>query len=969
MIRNSEFTMTAAKVSHEILRLSNRLANQIKFARGLMTLHPGKAKTWDRLIKEVESAMTAAMATGTQAVIARAVEEAETTLAPIGKVAKTYTIHCVGHAHIDMNWQWSWPETVAVTHDTFSTVLRLMEEFPEFTFSQSQASVYRILEELAPEMLARIAQRVKEGRWEVSASHWVEGDKNMAGGEALCRHILYTRQYMKTLFGLTPEDVAIDFSPDTFGHAASIPTYLVRGAVKYYYLHRPGVQTPVKPMAFWWQGPDGSRVLVRNDMDLGYNNRPDSWIADHLLKFVREVGGNSDLIVYGIGDHGGGPTRYDVAKILEMDSWPLYPNVKCSTLRAFYTGLERDATRLKVIRGELNMEFTGCYTTQSQIKRANRFGETRLADAEIAAIVAGCVAAKPYPGAALKEGWRDTLFSHFHDILPGSGVHDTRTYTHGLFQKTMAATGMIETQSLRALAARVDTRSSEKPGFSERAPGFSPNALGAGVGFGTGVGGLSGAEQTTGSGSRPMMIFNPTAHAREEVVTATIWDNTRSQAGQELKSRSFVVSGPDGRTRAAQTLSNGHYWGHDYLMIAFPVSVPGLGYSVYTVTEAGGQEAEAPTQVVSQLKPEHHCAYAADEQRHEGLDNGLIRLELDPSTGGIRRLLDHRRKRALIDQPAAAPVLEYLIERSKVMTAWSMADGLIQPAPVLVSLKRKGVGPYQAALEACYSVAESEMTVTYAVKAGDPRVYIGIQGTWFQRGSAKVGVPTLRLALPLALNDARGRYEIPFGSIDRTMNCGEEVPALQWVHVTGKAGKNGAGLLLANDSKHGHSLDGNVLRLTLIRSSFDPDPLPEIGQHEIYLTLQPTGVDLSVAQAIAVGNDLNHPLRVVGTDVHQGALPVRAQLAAIGPDNIVLSGMKQAEEAGDLIVRLCETAGRTTTASIRLDSRLAGKVVGAVEVDLMERDVRNGSAKARGQAVSVRIPAHGISTVRIRIKR
>jgi alpha-mannosidase len=109
------------------------------------------------------------------------VAQAEETLAPIARVAKRYTIHCVGHGHIDMNWMWSWPETVAVTNDTFATVLRLMEEYPTFTFTQSQASVYAILERFNPEMLDQVRRRVKEGRWEVAASHWVENDKNMAG--------------------------------------------------------------------------------------------------------------------------------------------------------------------------------------------------------------------------------------------------------------------------------------------------------------------------------------------------------------------------------------------------------------------------------------------------------------------------------------------------------------------------------------------------------------------------------------------------------------------------------------------------------------------------------------------------------------------------------------------------------------------------------------------------------------------
>ena len=165
-------------------------------------------------------------------------------------MAKTYTVHNVGHAHIDMNWMWPWPETVAVTNDTFTTVLRLMDEFPDFRFTQSQASVYEIARRYNPALFERIKARVAEGRWEVAASQWVEGDKNLASGEAIARHLLYTRRFMEEQLGLKPEDVPIDFEPDTFGHAHTIPTLVSRGGVT------PLLHVPGRP------GREAARLLV-----------------------------------------------------------------------------------------------------------------------------------------------------------------------------------------------------------------------------------------------------------------------------------------------------------------------------------------------------------------------------------------------------------------------------------------------------------------------------------------------------------------------------------------------------------------------------------------------------------------------------------------------------------------------------------------------------------------------------------
>ena len=157
--------------------------------------------------------------------------QAEEILAPLGQAAKEYTIYCVGHAHIDMNWMWSWPETVALTYDTLATMDKLMDEFPEFRFTQSQASVYALTRQYAPELFQRIKQRVAEGKWEIVASQWVEGDKNLASGEILCRHLLYTRRWFEKHMGIAADQVKIAWEPDTFGHCWTLPGILARGGV------------------------------------------------------------------------------------------------------------------------------------------------------------------------------------------------------------------------------------------------------------------------------------------------------------------------------------------------------------------------------------------------------------------------------------------------------------------------------------------------------------------------------------------------------------------------------------------------------------------------------------------------------------------------------------------------------------------------------------------------------------------
>lgn len=202
-----------------------RLTAQLNFANQLCAAYRGRAEDWKLRILEAGRVAQEGLK-GKTGDLDELVAQGEAILAPIGRAAKEYTLLCISHAHIDMNWVWSWPETVAVTNDTCQTMLTLLDEFPEFIFTQSQASLYELIERYNPLMFEAIRQRVAEGRWEVTASQWVEGDKNMSSGESINRHLLYTREYFRDRFQLTPEDVEVAFEPDTFGHPATLPAIL-----------------------------------------------------------------------------------------------------------------------------------------------------------------------------------------------------------------------------------------------------------------------------------------------------------------------------------------------------------------------------------------------------------------------------------------------------------------------------------------------------------------------------------------------------------------------------------------------------------------------------------------------------------------------------------------------------------------------------------------------------------------------
>ncbi len=948
-----------AGTNHDV----NRFTAQVEFARGLAKALPQESAGWPALLVRAEQTVAEAIASGDAARIKTAVAKAEVLLTPIGTVAKTFTIHCAGHAHIDMNWMWGWQETVACTNDTFETVLKLMDEFPDFCFTQSQASVYQIAKEYHPELFARIKAKIKEGRWEVVASHWVEGDKNLASGESLCRHLLYTRQFMKTEFDLNPEDVTVDWSPDTFGHAHTIPSIDARGGVKHYYMCRSGASD--RPAAFWWKGPDGSKVLVNREIQW-YNSDLRPHMSAKLLEFHKMTGLRDWMQVYGVGDHGGGPTRRDLAMMKDMHTWPIFPNWKFATTSSFFKILEQ-APDLPTLDQELNYEFTGCYTSQSAIKRNNRFGENLMAEADVAATLAHVALGRAYPGEALAKSWRDVLFSHFHDILPGSGVRQTREYNAGMFQRIQASAGQIRTQSLRALAKVIDTTSGGR--FDATAPPQLPEHESIAMGAGSGRMGndLSNAGFVA-DGGRAFVFFNPTAWAREEVVTATVWDMDNGPSATPMKDRSYVATRADGTVVAAQRVGDGHYWGHAFVDLAFPVAVGPLGWSTCIVTENAHPEAKPGCRV-------KHEGWVNQNATSLELENDLVRVTFDRHTGGIASLVLKATGEDLVERGQQLGVLEYVLERACGMSAWVLGDVQQRANLEIEALEVTAHGPHVATMQAKAKINGSRFTVAYTIRAGSPVVEIAVHGTWIEIGRPDLGIPRLAMRFPLALSGVKARYEIPFGSIERAEPAGQEVPSLRWADVVGMsttgspAGKP-AGLTLLNDSKYGHSLDGSTLRLNLIRSSYDPDPIPEVGTHSMRMAVVPHAGVLPVADLVRLGAAFNHPLQGIGTGIHAGALP-HTVAAGVTCDQagVLVTQIKWAEDGDALIVRLQETSGTATGATLGFSPVIFGTLKSAVETDVLERGLTTSTAKTASGGCTVTVAANGIATVKVAFSR
>lgn len=940
----------------EAQQWGRRIECELDFARAFARLKKSESE-WVPLIEKATGIVLATDGARSVDTFIENVRTAEALLAPIARQARTMTIHCVGHGHIDMNWMWSWPETTATTHDTFASVLSLMREYPELTYSQSQASVYALIERLHPEMFAEIQQRVAEGRWEVTAAHWVEGEKNYASGESLVRHLLNTRRWIAEKFGLSPEDVPIDWEPDQFGHADTIPAILSRAGVKYYYACRlgGGFDHAVngdfpRPRLFWWESPDGSRILVNRESTWynSYVNIGDN-IALPAVAFSEETRLSDWMNVFGIGNHGGGPTRVEIDYLRSMADWPVYPNVVFSTAKRWYdTVSAHDLSHIPVLAQELNFEFTGCFTSQSLIKQANRFGENQCVEAEALAVVAGLDRAE-----RLREAWTNVCFNQFHDILPGSGVRQTREHATALFQETAAITGAIKRDAGKALAARIDTVAllpDNADAQDEIAAGSRANTpFVAGAGIGAMETGIS---KSNGGGRRflPYVVWNGCAWQRTESVVVRLYDT-------DLEPARIVARDESGNSHPTVHLGSGNDWGHHFHDVLFVArDVPALGYRTFVLCH-GKVDCPAPELGIGTRDIITIPDLIIAPDRYAGSLN--VRHRNNP------------------DSTVEFGRWGFVNERPRGMTAWVLGgtpDGTAPLAPGgyhIQGISRNQGTHYPLGIAPVATVhqhlkvpgTQSSVRLTTRIHGFAPRIDVSAEIDWREIGDSERGIPGLVLDSFTPFKDGTARYETPFGTIERAGLDGEDVPSMRFAHLAAETGSTGlAGVTLLNDCKYGHSVENGRLRLRMIRSSFDPDHAPEICKQTVRYSMVFHDTAPTSAELIRLGAAFNHPLIAFPASIGKGdSSPITSFASTITP-NAVLSCLKHGADGG-VVVRLFEAEGRSSECAFTIDDSLIPVGAQPQLVDLLERPT-DGSVKRSGNNWVVELPAHGIVTVR-----
>ena len=849
------------------------------------------------------------------------------------------TFHLTGNSHIDAAWLWPWTETVDVVKRTFGTALQLMYEYPGYTYTQSAAAYNEWMAQKYPDMNAEIARRIKEGRWEIVGGMWVEPDLNMPDGESLARQLLVGKRWFKQAYGV---DVRIGWNPDSFGYTWQLPQIYKKSGVDYFVTQKmtwnDTNQLPFK--LFWWESPDGSKVLAYFPHDYGNTDMSPVRLSEDLVQARQRATGMTDMMdLYGVGDHGGGPTRAVLGQgfYWSMPSIPpkAAPNMQFGTAQTWFSTVEKliapespvwnyqsiakgyapppapanpGMMGIPTWKSELYFEYhRGVMTTQANHKRNMREAEEEVLNAEKFSSIAWLYGSK-YPAAELTEDWKKVLFNQFHDLAAGSGIGVIYKDAQKDYDVVRWSTNEISSEALKSVTDQIDTHLDR----------------------------LDNAQS--------VVAFNPLGWQRDGTVHLSI------PVEGDQKGRTFLVIGNNEIVNVDNL--NWNSTAHR-AEIDFSVHhLPAMGYATYHIgiaTQVAAKQAVAPL-----------MGQAGSSKSVLSLQHGSIKLDVDAITGCITSLIESKSGTELLDRGKCGNQLQFFKDTPKDYDAWNVDPGTFDVKPMTIDKLDSVEKIEYDAIRITSHFQNSKFTQTIRL-VGDI-VDIDNEIDWHESHVL------LKAAFPLAASGPFATYEIPFGTIDRPTtrnNSWEkaqfEVPAMRWADLSGP-GADGKvhGLSILNQTKYGYDAAGNVLRLTLLRSPKWPDAEADMGHHHFHYALYPHAGTWKEALTVRHGWEYNYPLTAMVTTAHPGSLPAQHSFASVEPENVVLTAVKKAEDAKGLIFRVYEWAGKESTVKIHVPPGATGATV----TNLMETP-EGGPLAVVGDVVKAPIHPYEILTIRV----
>ncbi len=801
-------------------------------------------------------------------------DEESKNLEGLKKELAQYKIYAAGYAHIDLAWLWPWIETVEVVKNTSESVLNIMDRVPDFKYSMGQAHAYEWMEIYYPKLFKAIQDKVKQGQWEIVGGQWVEPDCNIPSGESFVRQSLYGKRYFRNKFGV---DVKICWIPDSFGFNWNLPQILARSGMEAFMSIRVFLDDSrdFKHRLFRWQAPDGNEVLVYIPRDGYMHDLNGEQLVNFFAEEKKELDSGKEFVMFGVGNHGGGPTMEMIERGMRAQTAPAYPQVEIVKSDAYFDAFsDREKAELATWSSELYLESArGCYTSQAKTKQHNRKSQVMIKTAEKSALLASLYGYE-YPSKSIFDVWRTVMFNQFHDILPGTSVPSVYHDTEIEYEQAEQLAGLITQRSMQALTKQIDTR---------------------------------------GKGEA-IVLFNPLSWDRSSPVEIELDDLE--------KEKTWSILDEYGNTVPSQIIDKSAL-GAKLLFIA--QDVPSYGYKVYHLVQEKSTGRTEQLDFTRTMLENRFLEIEIDKTT--GLvsriyDKVNAREVLANNKGNQLQLLPNDFNDAWGVRFTKPPIdIDNLIETE-----------LVEVGPVRATIKVKTGycgGGRRAPTE---DFPTSFFTQYISLYDGLPYMEVRNEVMWWE--DQKV----LKVKFPLNVQSETARYEIPYGSIGRptgTETAFEkarfEVPAQRWADLSDGT----FGVSLINDCKHGYDIKGSDMRLSLLRAPTYPDPLADRGYQHFNYAIYPHKGDYVEGNVTRQGYAFNEPIYALRTTSHKGELPKSHSFVQIDADNVILNALKKSEDDNDWIVRVYETAGKSATVNVTFDRQVSA----AQEVNLIEDPV------------------------------
>ena len=826
----------------------------------------------------------------------KSVADVSKELKPVADYAKRFTLYFDANAHIDAAWLWRDLETIEVCRNTFNSVFNMMNARPDFTYTQSAAAYYDWMERYYPDTFKKIQQMVKEGRWEITGGMWVEPDCNLPNGVSWARHLLYAKKYFKDKFGV---DVKIGWNPDSFGYNGNMPMLYQQAGIDAFITQKIGWNaTNVFPYRlFWWESDDGSRILSYFPFDYVNEIKHPFELVDWMRQFEANTGMTKMMVLFGVGDHGGGPSIEMMQRIDQLRNVDVYPNIEYGNTANYLSWIrQHDLSTVPVWKDELYLEYhQGTYTTQASTKAENGKCETLLRDTEIYSSLAA-FQGRPYNSDALESAWRLTLFNQFHDILPGSGIRENYIDAEEKYKQVKEIGNYEMKNSLESLANDVSTSKLRK--------------------------------------GTPIVVFNPLSWNRTDIVRYDLAEGDNAD---------YAVFDARGKETTSQTVQVDRL--HRQLLF-IAESVPSVGYKTYVLRRQKAAVTEGGLSITSSGLENENFRIKID------LSTGWVTSILDKRTN--RELLtgNGNKLQLLEDKPARWDAWNIGLTGVEYPSKFVKAEIVEQgPLRVVLRLHRTYLKPGVKKDFPTEDFPSSFFTQDIVLYKNVDEIGVKIDADWWEEHTM------VKIAFPLAIQDTVATYEIPFGSIERSTQmrdswekAKDEVPALRWVDLS----QDDYGVSLVNNSKYGYDIKGSLMRMSLLRSPKWPDPTADMGKHSTEYALYPHQGRWHNASTVQRAYEFNNRLVAVTTGIHKGKLADPYSFVQIGPSNLILRTLKKCESENAWMFQWYNVSGKETEATLTLPQKVRKAVISNfLEADGMPTVVQGNEVHVKTKGNSV----------------